>query len=82
MTTLPAIGVPVPFAQFDGLDWLLSIVKMLAVVSVATVAVDHSDARVRPGTDVYLDALTQTRPTLDDADIAALTQDIERFLRS
>jgi len=41
-----------------------------------------SGARVRPSTAVYLDALTQTRPTLDDADIAAFTQDIERFQRS
>lgn len=41
-----------------------------------------SGARVRPSTDVYLDALTQTRPTLDDADIAAFTKDIERFQRS
>ena len=39
VTTLPVIGVPVPLAQFDGLDSLLSIVQMPAGVPVATVAV-------------------------------------------
>jgi 5-(carboxyamino)imidazole ribonucleotide mutase len=38
-TPLPVIGVPVPLAQFDGLDSLLSIVQMPAGVPVATVAV-------------------------------------------
>ena len=39
VTTLPVIGVPVPLAQLDGLDSLLSIVQMPAGVPVATVAV-------------------------------------------
>ena len=38
-TPLPVIGVPVPLAQFDGLDSLLSIAQMPAGVPVATVAV-------------------------------------------
>jgi len=39
VTPLPVIGVPIPLAQLDGLDSLLSIVQMPAGVPVATVAV-------------------------------------------
>ena len=39
LTTLPVIGVPIPLAQLDGLDSLLSIVQMPAGVPVATVGV-------------------------------------------
>jgi 5-(carboxyamino)imidazole ribonucleotide mutase len=39
VTPLPVIGVPVPLAQLDGLDSLLSIVQMPAGVPVATVSV-------------------------------------------
>ena len=39
VTPLPVIGVPVPLAQLDGMDSLLSIVQMPAGVPVATVAV-------------------------------------------
>src|SRR5579864_2903238 len=39
VTPLPVIGVPVPLAQLDGLDSLLSMVQMPAGVPVATVAV-------------------------------------------
>jgi 5-(carboxyamino)imidazole ribonucleotide mutase len=39
VTPLPVVGVPVPLAQLDGLDSLLSIVQMPAGVPVATVAV-------------------------------------------
>jgi len=38
-TILPVIGVPVPLAQLDGLDSLLSIVQMPAGVPVATVGI-------------------------------------------
>ncbi|MDQ6659129.1 MAG: 5-(carboxyamino)imidazole ribonucleotide mutase [Actinomycetota bacterium] len=38
-TVLPVIGVPVPLAQLDGLDSLLSIVQMPAGIPVATVSV-------------------------------------------
>jgi 5-(carboxyamino)imidazole ribonucleotide mutase len=39
VTPLPVIGVPVPLANLDGLDSLLSIVSMPAGVPVATVAI-------------------------------------------
>jgi 5-(carboxyamino)imidazole ribonucleotide mutase len=39
VTTLPVIGVPVPLAQLDGMDSLLSIVQMPAGVPVATVSI-------------------------------------------
>ncbi|MCL2735239.1 MAG: 5-(carboxyamino)imidazole ribonucleotide mutase [Propionibacteriaceae bacterium] len=39
VTPLPVIGVPVPLAQLDGMDSLLSIVQMPAGVPVATVGV-------------------------------------------
>ena len=46
VTTLPVIGVPVPLAQLDGLDSLLSIVQMPAGIPVATV-VDRRGAQRR-----------------------------------
>src|SRR5665647_3495408 len=39
VTPLPVIGVPVPLAQLDGLDSLLSIVQMPAGIPVAAVAI-------------------------------------------
>jgi len=39
VTSLPVIGVPVPLANLDGLDSLLSIAQMPAGVPVATVAI-------------------------------------------
>jgi 5-(carboxyamino)imidazole ribonucleotide mutase len=42
LTPLPVIGVPMPLAQLDGLDSLLSIVQMPAGVPVATVAVGNA----------------------------------------
>lgn len=39
VTTLPVIGVPVPLANLDGLDSLLSIVQMPAGIPVATVSI-------------------------------------------
>jgi len=39
LTPLPVVGVPVPLAQLDGLDSLLSIVQMPSGIPVATVAV-------------------------------------------
>src|SRR5665648_423583 len=39
LTPLPVIGVPVPLAQLDGLDSLLSIVQMPAGIPVAAVAI-------------------------------------------
>lgn len=42
MTTLPVIGVPVPLAQLDGLDSMLSIVQMPKGIPVATVAIGNA----------------------------------------
>jgi 5-(carboxyamino)imidazole ribonucleotide mutase len=42
LTPLPVVGVPVPLAQLDGLDSLLSIVQMPAGVPVATVAIGNA----------------------------------------
>jgi 5-(carboxyamino)imidazole ribonucleotide mutase len=42
LTPLPVIGVPVPLANLDGLDSLLSIVQMPAGVPVATVAIGNA----------------------------------------
>ena len=42
MTTLPVIGVPVPLAQLDGLDSMLSIVQMPRGIPVATVAIGNA----------------------------------------
>jgi 5-(carboxyamino)imidazole ribonucleotide mutase len=39
VTPLPVIGVPIPLAQLDGLDSLLSIAQMPSGVPVATVAI-------------------------------------------
>lgn len=39
VTTLPVIGVPVPLAELDGLDSLLSIVQMPSGIPVATVSI-------------------------------------------
>ncbi len=41
-TTLPVIGVPVPSANLNGLDSLLSIVQMPAGIPVATVAIGNA----------------------------------------
>ncbi|HET8970553.1 MAG TPA: 5-(carboxyamino)imidazole ribonucleotide mutase, partial [Candidatus Nanopelagicales bacterium] len=41
VTELPVVGVPVPLANLDGLDSLLSIVQMPAGVPVATVGVGN-----------------------------------------
>ncbi|RRR99219.1 5-(carboxyamino)imidazole ribonucleotide mutase [Glycomyces terrestris] len=38
-TTLPVIGVPVPFKHLDGMDSLMSIVQMPAGIPVATVSI-------------------------------------------
>jgi 5-(carboxyamino)imidazole ribonucleotide mutase len=43
-TTLPVLGVPVPSAQLQGLDSLLSIVQMPAGVPVATFAIGPAGA--------------------------------------
>src|SRR5256714_1726385 len=61
-TPLPVIGVPVPLARLDGLDSLLSIVQMPAVVPVATVSIGGARnagllaVRILAATDAQLPA--------------------------
>ncbi len=66
VTSLPVIGVPVPLANLDGLDSLLSIVQMPAGVPVATVSIGGARnagllaARIlASGTDPEAEALRQ-----------------------
>ena len=42
MTPLPVIGVPIPLANLDGMDSLLSIVQMPAGIPVATVGIGQA----------------------------------------
>ena len=62
VTTLPVIGVPVPLANLDGLDSLLSIVQMPAGIPVATVSIGGARnaallaARILSTTDLALAA--------------------------
>jgi 5-(carboxyamino)imidazole ribonucleotide mutase len=44
VTSLPVIGVPVPLAQLDGIDSLLSIVQMPAGIPVGTLAIGRTGA--------------------------------------
>ena len=43
MTSLPVIGVPVPLANLEGMDSLLSIVQMPSGVPVATVGIGQAE---------------------------------------
>jgi 5-(carboxyamino)imidazole ribonucleotide mutase len=72
MTSLPVIGVPVPLAQLDGLDSLLSIVQMPDGIPVATVGVGKARnagllaVRILGAADIELRAkLDEHRATLD-----------------
>jgi 5-(carboxyamino)imidazole ribonucleotide mutase len=74
MTSLPVVGVPVPLAQLDGLDSLLSIVQMPEGIPVATVGVGKArnagllairilgagDDALRAGLDAHRAALDAT----------------------
>ena len=42
LTTLPVVGVPIPLANLDGMDSLLSIVQMPAGIPVATVGIGNA----------------------------------------
>ena len=42
LTSLPVVGVPIPLAQLDGMDSLLSIVQMPSGVPVATVGIGQA----------------------------------------
>src|SRR3954469_18806264 len=74
VTPLPVIGVPVPLAQLDGMDSLLSIVQMPAGVPVATVSIGGarnagllavrilgaSDPAIQAGVDAQRAAMSDT----------------------
>ena len=74
-TVLPVIGVPVPLAQLDGLDSLLSIVQMPAGVPVATVSVGGA----RNAGLLAVRVLAVSDPTLRDR-IAEFQADLQRLV--
>jgi len=83
MTPLPVIGVPVPLAQLDGLDSLLSIVQMPAGIPVATVAVGNARnagllaVRILATSDLDL----QRRMEMYQDGLAAMVKDTDARLR-
>jgi 5-(carboxyamino)imidazole ribonucleotide mutase len=73
LTSLPVIGVPVPLAQLDGMDSLLSIVQMPEGIPVATVGIGKSRnagllaARIIGATDAAVQAgIDAQRATMSD----------------
>ena len=74
LTSLPVIGVPVPLAQLDGIDSLLSIVQMPEGIPVATVGIGKarnagllaariigaSDSTVQAGIDAQRATMSDT----------------------
>src|SRR3954451_6490648 len=74
LTSLPVIGVPVPLAQLDGMDSLLSIVQMPEGIPVATVGIGRarnagllaarilgaSDPAIQAGIDAQRAAMSDT----------------------
>jgi 5-(carboxyamino)imidazole ribonucleotide mutase len=85
VTTLPVIGVPVPLAELDGLDSLLSIVQMPAGIPVATVSIGGARnagilaARIIGSGDV---ALTQRLATFAEGLEALVDQKNAKLNRS
>jgi 5-(carboxyamino)imidazole ribonucleotide mutase len=83
-TPLPVIGVPVPLAQLDGLDSLLSIVQMPAGVPVACVSIGGGRnagllaVRILAAADSEL----RKRMALYQAELARQVQDKDAALRS
>jgi 5-(carboxyamino)imidazole ribonucleotide mutase len=73
LTSLPVIGVPVPLAQLDGMDSLLSIVQMPDGIPVATVGIGKARnagllaARIIGATDAAVQAgIDAQRATMSD----------------
>ena len=73
LTSLPVIGVPVPLAQLDGMDSLLSIVQMPEGIPVATVGIGKARnagllaARIIGATDAAVQAgIDAQRATMSD----------------
>jgi 5-(carboxyamino)imidazole ribonucleotide mutase len=83
-TPLPVIGVPVPLAQLDGLDSLLSIVQMPAGVPVACVSIGGGRnagllaVRILAAADPEL----RKRMAQYQAELARQVQDKDAALRS
>ena len=83
LTSLPVIGVPVPLAQLDGLDSLLSIVQMPEGIPVATVGIGKARnagllaARILGASDPGLLA----RLDAQRAEMAATVRDKDARLR-
>ena len=74
LTSLPVIGVPVPLAQLDGIDSLLSIVQMPEGIPVATVGIGKARnagllaARIIGASDPAVQAgIDAQRATMSDA---------------
>ena len=74
LTSLPVIGVPVPLAQLDGIDSLLSIVQMPEGIPVATVGIGKARnagllaARIIGASDPTVQAgIDAQRATMSDA---------------
>src|SRR5258707_7645994 len=65
MTPLPVIGVPVPLAQLDGLDSLLSIVQMPGGVPVATVAGWNGPHAVLPARRILASSDEKLRASME-----------------
>ena len=84
MTPLPVIGVPVPLAQLDGMDSLLSIVQMPKGIPVATVAVGNAAnagllaVRILAAADLDLRA----RMEQYQAELGAMVREKDAQLRS
>jgi 5-(carboxyamino)imidazole ribonucleotide mutase len=82
-TPLPVIGVPVPLANLDGMDSLLSIVQMPAGVPVATVSIGGARnagllaVRILAASDTAL--LKKMENFQDDLEVQVLAKD--RVLR-
>ena len=88
LTSLPVIGVPVPLAQLDGIDSLLSIVQMPDGIPVATVGIGKARnagllaARIIGATDPAVQAgIDAQRATMSDTVKAKDAALPERLLR-
>jgi 5-(carboxyamino)imidazole ribonucleotide mutase len=84
MTPLPVIGVPVPLAQLDGMDSLLSIVQMPKGIPVATVAVGNATNAGLLAVRILATADPTLRARMEQyqAGLAAMVREKDARLRS
>jgi 5-(carboxyamino)imidazole ribonucleotide mutase len=82
VTPLPVIGVPVPFANLDGMDSLLSIVQMPAGIPVATVSIGGSRNAGLLAVRILATADTELRKAMEgfQADLAQIAKDKDAAL--